>query len=118
MGSFNKCFLMGNLTRDVELRDAGSTTVGQFGIAVNRKYKTRNGAQEEEVSFIDCDVWDKTAELMAERLSKGSPVFIEGRLKMDTWQDKTTGDNRSKLKVVVENFQFIGSRDKEEAPSF
>jgi len=109
MASFNKVMLMGNLTRDIEVRPAGSTSVGNFGLAVNRKYKTQSGEQREEVAFIDCECWGRTAEIMAQYLSKGRPVFIEGRLKFDTWEDRNGGGKRSKLSVVVENFQFIDS---------
>ncbi|MBL4808583.1 MAG: single-stranded DNA-binding protein [Phycisphaerales bacterium] len=109
MASFNKVMLMGNLTRDVEIRPAGSTSVGKFGLAVNRKFKTQSGEQREEVTFIDCEAWGRTAEVMAQYLNRGSPVFIEGRLKLDQWEDKNGGGKRSKLFVVVDNFQFISS---------
>ncbi len=110
MASFNKVMLMGNLTRDIEIRHTPSNTaVGNFGLAVNRKYKTQSGEQREEVAFIDCEVWGRTAEVMAQYLSKGRPVFIEGRLKFDTWEDRNGGGKRSKLSVVVDNFQFIDS---------
>ena len=110
MASFNKVMLMGNLTRDVEIRHTPSNTaVGNFGLAVNRKYKTQSGEQREEVTFVDCEAWGRTAEVMAQYLSRGRPVFIEGRLKLDQWEDKNGGGKRSKLSVVVENFQFLGS---------
>jgi len=110
MASFNKVMLMGNLTRDIEIRHTPSNTaVGNFGLAVNRKYKTQSGEQREEVAFIDCEAWGRTAEVMAQYLSKGRPVFIEGRLKFDSWEDKNGGGKRSKLSVVVDNFQFIDS---------
>jgi len=110
MASFNKVMLMGNLTRDVEIRHtSGNTAVGNFGIAVNRKFKTQSGEQREEVTFVDCEAWGRTAEVMAQYLSRGRPVFIEGRLKLDQWEDKNGGGKRSKLSVVVENFQFINS---------
>lgn len=110
MASFNKVMLMGNLTRDIEIRHTPSNTaVGNFGLAVNRKYKTQSGEQREEVAFIDCEAWGRTAEVMAQYLSKGRPVFIEGRLKFDSWDDKNGGGKRSKLSVVVDNFQFIDS---------
>ena len=111
-GSLNKVMLMGNLTRDVEIKHiSGDNAVGNFGIAVNRKFKTREGENREEVTFIDCEAWGRTAEIMAQYLAKGRPVFIEGRLKLDTWQDKSDGSNRSKLKVVVDTFQFVDSRN-------
>ena len=106
-GSMNKVILMGNLTRDVELRPVGDGQVGNFGLAVNRKFRTQSGEDREEVTFIDCEIWGRRAEALARYLHKGSPVLIEGRLKLDQWQDKD-GGNRSKLKVVVENFEFVG----------
>lgn len=110
MASFNRVFLMGNLTRDVELKQtAGNQQVAEIGLAVNRRFKDREGADREEVTFVDCEAWGRTAEVMAKYLAKGRPVFIEGRLKLDTWQDQS-GAKRSKMRVVVENFQFIDSR--------
>lgn len=106
-GSLNRVILMGNLTRDVELRPVGDGNVGNFGIAVNRKFRTQSGEDREEVTFVDCEIWGRRAEALARYLHKGSPVLIEGRLKLDQWQDKD-GGNRSKLKVVVENFEFVG----------
>lgn len=109
-GSFNKVLLMGNLTRDVEIRHtSGNNAVGNFGIAVNRRFKTQSGEQREEVTFVDCEAWGRTAEVMSQYLSKGRSVFIEGRLKLDQWEDKNGGGKRSKLSVVVENFQFVDS---------
>jgi single-strand DNA-binding protein len=110
-GNLNKVFLMGNLTRDVELRHLpqSNTPVASFGIAVNRRYRTRDGENREEVSFIDCETMGRTAEVMSQYLSKGRPVFVEGRLKFDQWEDRQTGQKRSKLKVFVENFQFVDS---------
>jgi single-strand DNA-binding protein len=110
MANLNKVMLMGNLTRDVEIRTAGSSQVGGFGIAVNRKWQGQDGQMKEEVTFVDCEAWGKTAEVMAKYLSKGRPVFVEGRLKLDQWDDKETGQKRSKMKVVVETFQFIDSK--------
>lgn len=108
-GNFNKVILLGNLTRDVEIRQAGGTSVGRIGLAVNRKFTTAGGENREEVTFIDCEAWGKQAEVMAKYLAKGRPVFIEGRLKLDQWEDKE-GKKQSKLKVVVEGFQFVDSR--------
>ncbi len=109
-GSVNKVFLMGNLTRDVELKYTPSNQpVATFGIAMNRRYKTKDGENREETTFVDCEAWARTAEVMSEYLSKGRPVFIEGRLKLDQWQDKD-GNNRSRLSVVVQNFTFVDSR--------
>lgn len=110
MPNYNKVILMGNLTRDLELRyTSQNTAVANIGLAVNRRYKTKDGAQAEEATFVDCEAWGRTAEVMADHLRKGRPVHIEGRLKLDQWQDKD-GSNRSKLKVVVESFQFVDSR--------
>jgi len=101
---------MGNLTRDPELkRTSSDMAVAQVSIAVNRQYKDRNGEQVKETTFVDCEAWGRTAEVMAQYLSKGKPVFVEGRLKLDQWQDKD-GNNRSKLKVVIEKFEFIDSK--------
>jgi len=108
-GSFNKVFLMGNLTRDVEVRHTSSNmAIGKFGIAVNRRYKTQSGEQREETTFVDCDAFGRTAEVMSQYLHKGKPVFIEGRLKLDQWEGRD-GSKQSKLMVVVENFQFVDS---------
>ncbi len=109
-GSFNKVLLLGNLTRDPELKHLPSEqSVANLGLAVNRRFRTRDGENREETTFVDCEAWGRTAEVMSQYLQKGRPVFIEGRLKLDTWQDRD-GGNRSKLKVVVENFQFVDSR--------
>jgi len=107
-GNVNKVFLMGNLTRDLEVRSLPSgMTVASFGLAVNERYKDRDGNWQERANFVDCEIFGARAEAMAKYLSKGSPVFLEGRLRLDQWQDKE-GNNRSKLKVVVEDFQFVG----------
>jgi single-strand DNA-binding protein len=109
-GSYNKVLLMGNLTRDIEIKHtSNNNAVGNFGLAVNRKFKAGDGEWREEVTFVDCEVWGRTAENMSKYLHKGRPVFIEGRLKLDTWEDKNDGSKRSKMRVVVENFQFIDS---------
>lgn len=111
-GNYNKVLLMGNLTRDIEIRHTtGNQAVANIGLAVNRKWKSAEGEWREETTFVDCEAWGRTAETMSKYLQKGRPVFIEGRLKLDTWQDKNDGSNRSKLRVVVENFQFIDSRE-------
>jgi single-strand DNA-binding protein len=110
MPNFNKVMLMGNLTRDVELKQTpNNQPVAEIGIAVNRKFRTRDGEDREETTFVDCEAWGRTAETMAKYLSKGRPVFIEGRLKLDQWEDRE-GNKRSKLRVVIENFQFVDSR--------
>ena len=101
---------MGRLTREVELKQIPSgQPVANIGLAINHKFQTRDGDKREETTFVDCEAWGRTAEVMNQYLAKGRPVFIEGRLKLDTWQDQQ-GQNRSKMRVVVENFQFIDSR--------
>jgi single-strand DNA-binding protein len=110
MASFNKVILMGNLTRDPELRvTPKGTAVCQLGIAVNATYKDKEGNQKEEVTFVDVDVFGRQAEVIAKYMNKGRPILIEGRLKLDSWESKE-GEKRSKLKVVLENFQFVGSK--------
>lgn len=116
-GSFNKVLLMGNLTRDIELRHTASNkAVARIGLAVNQRYTTSEGEKREETTFVDCEAWGRTAEVMAQYLGKGRPVLIEGRLKLDQWQDKESGQNRSRLVVVVENFQFVDSRGEGGGP--
>lgn len=111
-GSVNKVFLMGNLTRDPDLRYTPSgAAVTTLGIALNRTYTTKEGERREEVTFVDVTVWNRQAETCAQYLKKGRPVHIEGFLKLDTWDDKTTGQKRSQLKVEAENVQFLGGRD-------
>ncbi len=110
MAYLNKVFLIGNLTRDPELRvTPKGTAICQFGLAVSRKFKDESGAEREEVSFIDIEAWGKQGELVSKYLSKGSPAMVEGRLKLDQWEDKTTQQKRSKLKVVLDNVQFLSS---------
>ncbi len=110
MANLNRVFLMGNLTRDVEMRYTPSgMAVGKFGLAINRKYKdTKTNEMREEVTFVDIEVWGKTAETAHQYLAKGRPVFVEGRLKLDQWDDKQTGQKRSKMFVVADRMQFIG----------
>ena len=110
-GSYNKVLLLGNLTRDVELRylPNSNTAVAAIGLAVNRRFRTQTGEDREEVTFVDCEAFGRTAETMSQYLRKGRPVFIEGRLKLDQWDDKQSGQKRSKLKVIVEGFQFVDS---------
>jgi len=111
MASYNKVILLGNLTRDPELRyTPKGQAVARLGLAVNRSYKLESGETREEVTFVDIDAWGKQAELISQYLRKGNPLFVEGRLKLDQWDDKTSGQKRSTLRVVMENFQFIGGR--------
>lgn len=110
MASFNKVILLGNLTRDPELKHvAGNQAVAEIGLAVNRRFRTKDNEEREEVTFVDCEAWGRTAEVIKQYLTKGSPIFIEGRLKLDQWESKE-GEKRSKLRVVIENFQFVGAR--------
>jgi single-strand DNA-binding protein len=116
MASFNKVILAGNLTRDPELRyTPKGTAVVKIGLAVNRTWKNETGETKEEVAFIDVDAWGRQAEVLAQYLRKGRPLLIEGRLKLDTWEDKTTHQKQSKLKVVLESFSFIDSKGPEGA---
>ena len=116
MPNLNKIQLMGNLTRDPELKHTPKgTAVADIGLAVNRIGKDDAGQRTEETTFVDVTFWGRTAETVAQYMSKGRPLYVEGRLKMDAWQDKETGQNRSKLKVIGETFQFLGGR--EEAPA-
>ncbi|MBC2602396.1 single-stranded DNA-binding protein [Puniceicoccus vermicola] len=109
MASYNRVILIGNLTRDPEVRFAsGNNAICKFGLAVSRNYTTRDGEKREETTFVDIDAFGKVGEILGKYLSKGRPVMIEGRLQLDTWENKE-GEKRSKLKVVCENFQFLGS---------
>lgn len=111
MASYNKVLLLGNLTRDPEVRyTPKGTAVTDLGIAVNRQYTLDSGEKREEVTFVDVTFWGRTAEVAGEYLKKGRPVFIEGRLQLDTWDDKQTGQKRSKLKVMGEAMQMLGAR--------
>jgi single-strand DNA-binding protein len=109
MASFNKVILLGNLTRDPEVRyTPKGSAVTDLGIAVNRQYTLENGEKREEVTFVDVTFWGRTAEVAGEYLKKGRPIFIEGRLQLDTWDDKQSGQKRSKLKVIGETMQMLG----------
>lgn len=110
MASFNRVILLGNVTRDLELRYTPSgMAVTDLGMAVNDKRKNASGEWVEETTFVDVTLWGRTAEVASEYLSKGSPVLIEGRLKLDSWETND-GQKRSKLKVVGEKMQLLGSR--------
>jgi len=111
MPNYNKVILMGNLTRDPEVRyTPGGTAIAKLGMAVNRRWKNQEGQMQEETTFVDVDAFGRQAETIGQYLKKGRPVMIEGRLKLDQWDDKQTGQKRSKLGVVLENFQFLDSR--------
>jgi len=112
MASYNKVMLIGNLTRDPEIKyTPKGTAIADIGLAVNRNYTTDSGEKREEVTFIDVTLWGRVAEIVGEYCKKGRPLFVEGRLQLDTWDDKATGQKRSKLKVVGENIQLLGSRE-------
>ena len=112
MASFNKVMIIGNLTRDPEIKyTPKGTAIADIGLAVNRNYTTDSGEKREEVTFIDVTLWGRVAEIVGEYCKKGRPLFVEGRLQLDTWDDKATGQKRSKLKVVGENIQLLGSRE-------
>ena len=109
----NKVMLIGNLTRDPQVKHLPSqTVVAEFGLATNRKYRTATGEDKEETCFVDCSAFGKQAEVIGQFCQKGKAIFVEGRLKFDSWEDKA-GGKRSKVSVVVENFQFLGSRTDE-----
>ena len=111
MASFNKVILMGNLTRDPEMRvTPNGHSICKLGLAVSRTFSTRDGERREETAFVDIDAFGKQAEVIAKYMRKGRPIMVEGRLKLDQWESNE-GQKRSKLGVVLENFQFLGSRD-------
>lgn len=111
MPNFNKVLLMGNLTRDPELRYTPSgTPVASFGLAVNRTWKDANGQQVNDTLFVDITAFSGLADTISRYCRKGSPLFVEGRLKLDTWEDKQTGQRRSRLHVVMEAMQLLSSR--------
>jgi single-strand DNA-binding protein len=112
MPNLNKVMLMGNLTRDPEIKyTPKGTAVADIGLAVNRVYSTDQGERREETTFVDVELWGRQAEIAGEYLKKGRPVYIEGRLKLDTWDDKQTGQKRSKMRVVGETMQLLGGRE-------
>lgn len=109
MPSLNKVMLMGNLTRDPELRvTPKGTPICQFSLAINRQFKMESGETREEVIYVDIEAWGKQGETIAKYCTKGRPLFVEGRLRLDQWEDKNTKEKRSRMKVVLENFQFLG----------
>ncbi len=118
MASFNKIILVGNLTRDPELRyTPKGTAVVKIGLAVNHKWRTEAGETKEEVTFVDVDAFGKQAETIAQYLKKGRPILVEGRLKLHSWIEKETQAKKSKLGVVLESFQFLDYGKKEEGES-
>lgn len=114
MASFNKVILVGNLTRDPQVKyTTGGTAVAELGLAVSRQwFDKQTNSKKEETTFVDVTLWGRTAEVAGEYLAKGRPVLIEGRLQLDTWEDRETKQKRSKLRVVGENMTMLGSRSE------
>src|SRR3954454_12460241 len=111
MASYNKVILVGNLTRDPEVSyTAKGLAIAKLRLAINRYWRDANGEQKEEVTFVDVDAFGKQAETLGQYMKKGRPLMVEGRLKLDTWDDKQTNQKRSRLGVVLESFQFLDSR--------
>jgi single-strand DNA-binding protein len=118
MANFNKVILAGNLTRDPELRyTPAGKAIAKFGMAINRNWTTDTGEKKEEVTFVDIDSFGRQAEVISQYLKKGRPVLVEGRLRLDQWDDKQTGQKRSRLGVVLESFSFLDSGNRGDAGS-
>lgn len=116
MANLNKVLIIGNLTRDPEIRHTPrGTAIAEISVAINRVWKDEQGSKQEETTFVEVTLWGRTAELAQQYLSKGKSVYIEGRLQMDTWEDKETGKKRSKMKIVGENMQFLSSGNKSDS---
>jgi single-strand DNA-binding protein len=117
MASFNKVILVGNLTRDPELRTTpNGTSICRFGLAVSRQFRNADGSSREEVLFVDVDSFGKQADAIARYMAKGRPLLIEGRLRLDQWESQS-GEKRSRIMVVAESFQFLGSPNRQEGES-
>ena len=117
MAAFNKVILIGNLTRDPDLRVTNTgLSICKLGLAVNRNYTTKEGESKDETTYVDIDAFGKQAEILSKYMQKGKPLMIEGRLKLDQWES-SDGQKRSKLGVVLENFQFIGGREESSSQS-
>lgn len=111
MASLNKVMLIGNVTRDPEVKfTPKGSAVADLGLAINRSYTNQGGEKVEEVTYVDVELWGRLAEIAGEYAKKGRPIFIEGRLRIDSWEDKQSGQKRSRLKVVGEGMQLLGSR--------
>lgn len=111
MANVNKVILIGNVTRDPEVKfTSKGSAVTDIGLAINRNYTLDNGEKREETTFVDVELWGRLAEIAGEYAKKGRPIYVEGRLRMDTWEDKTSGQKRSRMKVVGENIQLLGGR--------
>ena len=113
MASFNKVILIGNLTRDIELKYLPKgTAVCNLSLAVNRRWKTESGEEKEDVYFAECKAFGKQAETIAQYVKKGHPLMVEGRLTREEWDDKKTGEKRSTTRIMIETFQFLKGRDE------
>jgi single-strand DNA-binding protein len=111
MANLNKVMLIGNLTRDPDIKyTPKGQAIAELGLAINRRYTTESGEKREETTFVDVTLWGRLAEIAKEYLTKGRPVYIEGRLTLDTWDDKQTGQKRSKMRVTGDQMQLLGSR--------
>jgi single-strand DNA-binding protein len=111
MANVNKVILIGNVTRDPEVKfTSKGSAVTDVGLAINRTFTLESGEKREEATFVDVELWGRLAEIAGEYAKKGRPIYIEGRLRMDTWEDKASGQKRSRLKVVGENLQLLGGR--------
>jgi len=118
MASFNKVILIGNLTRDIELKYLPKgTAVCNLSLAVNRRWKTEAGEEKEDVYFAECKAFGKQAETIAQYVKKGHPLMVEGRLTREEWDDKKTGEKRSTTRIMIETFQFLKGRDEGAAPA-
>lgn len=115
--AFNKVILIGNLTRDPELKEVSSgSSVCKFGIAVNYGYTKKDGSKAEEVYFGDCECWGKAGEVIAKYFTKGKPILVEGRLRTEAWDDKETGKKQSRTRILCERFEFVGGKHDDDAP--
>ena len=118
MPNLNKAMIIGTLTRDPETKHTPKgTVIASFSLAVNRNYTTESGEKREEATFLDCEAWGKLAEIVGQYCKKGGSIYVEGRLKVESWDDKETGKKRSKTKIVVENMQLLGGKRQESAPA-
>jgi single-strand DNA-binding protein len=118
MANVNKVILIGNVTRDPEVKfTSKGSAVTDIGLAINRNYSLDNGEKREETTFVDVELWGRLAEIAGEYAKKGRPIYIEGRLRMDTWEDKASGQKRNRMKVVGENLHLLGGRTGGSAPS-
>lgn len=111
MPNLNKVMLMGNLTRDPEIKyTPKGTAIADFGLAINRNWKTETGEKKEETTFVGCSAFGRVAEIIGEYCKKGNAIYVEGRLTQETWDDKASGEKKSKTKVTVENIQLLGGK--------